>query len=155
MILWFGLFWQARNEIVRVPEGSSGMRQALKANSLYIFTQFRGQRLKHGDIVYVVFERISRTGTLEESPWFGRVVATEGERVAMKDGRIYVNGKRRAVAFVEPADPRRLKDAPFQMEEVVVPRGCVFVLMDDRTDIIDSRIMGPIPLDMVVAFRRR
>jgi len=154
-ILWFGLFWQARNEIVRVPEESSGMRQALKANSLYIFTQHSDQKLKPGDIVYVAFERITATGGLDTRPWFGRVVALEGERVEMRDGRLYVNGRRRALPFVEPSDPRRLKDPVFQMEEVLVPRGCVFVLMDDRTDILDSRILGPIPLDAIVAFRRR
>ena len=155
VVLWFGLYWQAHNEVVRVPESASGMRQALKANSLYIFTQYRGQRLKPGDIVYVLFERVSSTGALEKRAWLGRVVALAGERVAMREGRIYVNGKRRAVPFVEPADPRRLKDPPFQMEEVVVPQDCVFVLVDDRTDIVDSRIMGPVPLETIVAFRRR
>ncbi len=154
-ILWFGLYWQGRNEVVRVPEGSSGMREALKANSLYIFTQYRGQKLKPGDVVYVVFKRLSSTGGLEDMGWFGRVAAVEGERISMKDGRVYVNGRRRAIPFVEPSDPQRLKDAPFQMEEVPVPRGCVFVMVDDRTDIVDSRIMGPIPLEAVVAFRRR
>ena len=153
--LWFGLYWQGHNEVVRVPEGLSGMREAFKVNPFYIFTQYRGQKLKPGDVVYVVFKRLSRTGGIEDIGWLGRVAAVEGERISMRDGRVYVNGRRRPIPFVEPSDLQRLKDAPFQMGEVPVPHGCVFVLMDDRTDIVDSRIMGPIPLGAVVAFRRR
>jgi len=154
-VLWFGLYWQGHNEVVRVPEGTGGMRGALKINSLYVFTQYRGQRLKPGDVVYVVFKHLSRTGDLTDVGWFGRVAAVEGERISMRNGRVYVNGKRRALPLAQTSDPRQLESAQFQMEEVPVPRGCVFVLADDRSDIVDSRIMGPIPLWAVTAFRRR
>ncbi|RKY14908.1 MAG: signal peptidase I [Planctomycetota bacterium] len=153
--LWLGLYWQGRNEVVRVPQRLGGMRGALKVNSLYIFTQYRGQRLNPGDVVYVAFKRMSRTGGLTDTGWFGRVAAVEGERISMRNGRVYVNGRRRALPLVQPSDPRQLVEAQFQMEEVPVPRGCVFVLTDDRSDIVDSRIMGPIPLWAVTAFRRR
>jgi signal peptidase I len=73
-----------------------------------------------------------------------RVVAVEGDTVAIRDGSLYVNG----VAQEEPY----LLEQDFQGEEseTVIPAGQVFVLGDNRNNSGDSRIFGPIPRDSLI-----
>jgi len=73
-----------------------------------------------------------------------RVVAVEGDEVAIHDGSLYVNG----VAQEEPY----LLEQDFRGEEteVLVPAGQVFVLGDNRNNSGDSRIFGPIPRDSII-----
>jgi signal peptidase I len=68
-----------------------------------------------------------------------RVVAVGGDRVALEDGVLVVDG----VAVCEPSiDPARLDGVWFG--PVVVPEGQLFLLGDDRGESIDSRDFGPV-----------
>jgi signal peptidase I len=73
-----------------------------------------------------------------------RIVALGGDTVAIRDGRLYVDGHR----VVEPyADPRRIDSVYFG--PVHVPRGHMFVLGDNRAFSEDSRKFGPVPVTAV------
>lgn len=74
-----------------------------------------------------------------------RVVALAGDRVGLADGRLVVNGHRRAEAYVDLASVDSVYFGP-----EVVPAGSVFVMGDDRADSVDSRDFGPVPLDRVL-----
>ena len=68
-----------------------------------------------------------------------RVVAVGGDRVALEDGVLVVDG----AAVCEPSiDPSRLDGVWFG--PVVVPDGDLFLLGDDRGGSIDSRDFGPV-----------
>ncbi|RMG10166.1 MAG: signal peptidase I [Planctomycetota bacterium] len=73
-----------------------------------------------------------------------RVIALEGQRVRIDEGKVYVDGK----PFADPYARARGKADYFP--ELVVPAGSVFVLNDQRmrqgADRMDSRSLGPIPL---------
>ena len=76
-----------------------------------------------------------------------RIVALEGDRVEIKDGTVYVNKKRLDDSFLtEKYTPAYTQE----YSDLVVPKGCVFVLGDNRTNSKDSRMMGPIPVDRVM-----
>lgn len=70
-----------------------------------------------------------------------RVVAEEGQTVAIRDGELYVDG----LAVSEPSIDRSRIDATY-FGPRQVPAGSVFVLGDNRGVSIDSRDFGPIPL---------
>lgn len=74
-----------------------------------------------------------------------RVVALAGDRVGLADGRLVVNGHRRAEAYVDHTSVDSVYFGP-----EVVPAGSVFVMGDDRADSVDSRDFGPVPLDRVL-----
>jgi signal peptidase I len=67
-----------------------------------------------------------------------RVVALPGERVALSDGALYVDGHRIAEPYVSFPDRRSV--AP-----VIVPPGALYVLGDNRTQSEDSRSWGAVP----------
>jgi len=75
-----------------------------------------------------------------------RIIAVEGDRVAIKGGRAIVNG----MAVEEPYANAGPADGPFaNMAEIRVPAGHVYVLGDNRANSVDSRdtvAHGPVPL---------
>ncbi len=93
---------------------------------------------RHGDIV--VFKYPADPSLI----FIKRVIGTEGDRVEVRNHRVYING----VELNEPyINERPLGD----YSEVVVPRGTVFVMGDNRNDSRDSRFadVGFVPLDNI------
>ena len=74
-----------------------------------------------------------------------RIVAVGGDRVAIEDGVLLVNGRPRHERYVN----ERLVDSVY-FGPVRVPRGSVFVLGDNRFDSRDSRSFGPVPDDDLI-----
>lgn len=73
-----------------------------------------------------------------------RIVAKEGQTVAIRDARLYVDN----VAVPEPLiDHSRIDATYFGPERV--PAGSVFVLGDNRGVSIDSRDFGAVPLEAI------
>ena len=68
-----------------------------------------------------------------------RVIGLPGERIAISNGRVYVDHK----ALPEPYDP--LLDHSNLAEETV-PAGFIFVLGDNRDDSDDSRSFGAVEI---------
>ena len=122
--------------VVRV-EGDS-MYPALLPGDRVLVTRGYGDPTP-GDIVSVtVTDRGKRVGVLK------RVVALPGDTVSFAGDVAYVNG---APSYVAPqaiigADARVID--PF-----VVPEGTIIVLGDNRPVSLDSRFIGPVPLEDV------
>lgn len=69
-----------------------------------------------------------------------RVVGVGGDTVSIEDGLLHVNGKLVAEKYVD----HDLMDGVY-FGPIVVPRGTVFLLGDNRSTSIDSRAFGPVP----------
>jgi signal peptidase I len=70
-----------------------------------------------------------------------RVVGVGGDEVEIRDGFLFVNGRRQRETYVDHDAIDSVYFGP-----VRVPRDDVFVLGDNRADSVDSRELGPIPV---------
>jgi signal peptidase I len=92
-----------------------------------------------------------------------RVVGMPGDTLSLRDGAVYVNGRRLAEPYVRPVDGRPEPTEPFDTglpwslaHPYRVPAGSYFLMGDNRTDSKDSRAFGPVARDQLVgrAFAR-
>lgn len=93
--------------------------------------------------------------TVDGKEVVGRVVAREGDNVNITEsGTLFVNGTEQTGEIAFPTDPGN------QTYPYTVPKGCVYLLGDFRTNTTDSRDFGPVPVQNIKAkvvsvFRRR
>ncbi|OJU10131.1 MAG: signal peptidase I [Clostridiales bacterium 43-6] len=120
--------------------GISGtsMLNTLQNNDIVILSRLFYEP-KYGDIVV-----ISRNYTNDEKmiidnenkPIIKRVIATEGQKVDIKNGKAWVDGVPLDEAAYTRTDTQITEDVKFP---VTVPKGCIFVMGDNRADSHDSR----------------
>lgn len=72
-----------------------------------------------------------------------RVIAQPGEWVEIKGGKVFINDK----PLYEPY----IKEPPlYTFPKTFIPPNHFFVLGDNRNNSIDSRIIGPIPIERII-----
>lgn len=79
-----------------------------------------------------------------------RVIGIPGDRIAITDGEIYLNGEKLDESAYWEDSIRG------DMAEITIPEDCVFVMGDNRNDSSDSRspMVGPIPYSRIVGRAR-
>lgn len=108
---------------------------------------FRLGELKQGDEIVYTHE-----GTIR----YGRIIASEGDVVEIKDDYVTVNG----YGILENAVYPNTNQGSSITYPYTVPEDCVFVLNDFRSEVSDSSNYGGIPMDdtkgkVVFLIRRR
>ncbi|MGE0709286.1 MAG: signal peptidase I [Planctomycetota bacterium] len=73
-----------------------------------------------------------------------RVLALPGERILVKDGRLYVND------LLHPEPYVKAGTTILSLAEERLPEGTYYLLGDNRAESIDSRKLGPIERDLLI-----
>ena len=96
-----------------------------------------------GRVIRNIFESV---GVLQPSTeeYIKRVIGLPGETVQGKDGHVFINGRE----LVEPYLPAGTTTSDFN--PIVVPKGGLWVMGDNRSNSSDSRVFGAIRRNTVV-----
>lgn len=71
-----------------------------------------------------------------------RVIGMPGETISYHDNKLYINGK-------EVSD-NHSNEITYDFDEIKIPDNEYYVLGDNRTDSVDSRILGTIPKNEIL-----
>ena len=100
--------------------------------------QFNIRSIEHGDVVVFYYP-----GDTNKS-YIKRVIGVPGDRIAVTEGRVFVNG----VKLDEPYVPDEYRDSN-SYPEIAVGREQYYVMGDHRSSSNDSRSWGLVPRDHV------
>ncbi len=137
-------------ETFEIPSGS--MLETIQLGDRLVGEKvtLRWGGLHQGDIV--TFDDPEGTGlTLIK-----RVIATEGQVVDLQDGNVVIDGSLIDEPYVLGKPSYELDGHADNLTENVsfpytVPEGCVWVMGDNRTNSLDSRYFGAIPVSTVTS----
>jgi signal peptidase I len=103
-----------------------------------------------GDIV--VLKPPSQYPDPDGIPFIKRVIGLPGDRVQLKDGKVYVNGTALDEPYVFTARGIRQPTDPTGggASEWLVPDGDLFVMGDHRQESADSRVFGPVEISQII-----
>ena len=132
--LVFGFVRPFVMEAFWIPSGS--MIPTLQVNDRVLGNKFiyRFTEPERGDVV--VFESVESS----DQDLIKRVVGLPGDEIAVRSGKLFVNGEPQK----EPYTNTKLPDRSF-FARTKVPKDHVFVMGDNRANSADSRVFGPLP----------
>lgn len=91
---------------------------------------------------------------INKKSYIKRVIALPGEYVEIKDGKVYIDGEELQEDYLPEGTVTDLQNGSYT--GFTVPENCVFAMGDNRSDSIDCRVFGCIPLEKIegtVSFR--
>ena len=96
---------------------------------------------QYGDIVVIGLD-----DTYQRKHIIKRVIGLEGDKIEVKDGYVYRNGKKLSEKFIR--EPGKIAE---DFNQITVPKDHIFVMGDNRNNSSDSRVFGAFSYDEVNA----
>ena len=90
---------------------------------------------------------------INKTSYIKRVIALEGDKVEIKDGKVYINNELLPEKYLAEGVKT---EATGVFNNFIVPKGCVFLMGDNRSGSMDCRNFGCIPVEKIeskVVFR--
>ncbi len=102
-------------------------------------------KLKTGDIVTIYMPEVMEAG---KDMLIKRVIATEGQTMEIKNGKVYVNGNELEEEYI---NGDRTMAIEREYGSLQVPAGYVYIMGDNRIpgESKDSRMIGPVSMDRI------
>jgi len=148
VLLVIGCYFGLRRFVVGTFELPSGSLQDTIQTGDRVFSEkitYYGRGPEPGEII--TFDDPLTSG----QTLIKRVIAVAGDVVDLREGSVYVNGKKLDEPYTEGKESWELDPAPgVELEyPLTVPDGHLWVMGDNRTNSADSRYFGPVPVSSV------
>jgi signal peptidase I len=120
----------------------ASMEPTLRGNELLIVNQwiYKVKQPEYGDIIVFHYEDEGRD-------FIKRVIGLPGDVIEIRNGEILRNSKK----INEPYIPSWMKNSYGENKpRMIVPKGHLYVLGDNRKNSKDSRVIGTVSMDEVV-----
>jgi len=129
----------------RTIVNGESMLPTLKHNDQLIIEKITPKvgTLKYGDIVTIDVKDMKE---VNDSPIIKRVIGVAGDKVEVKNGKVYVNGKELKENYI---NGNTTEPGYEEYISLVVPEGKIYVLGDNRGNSLDSRRIGPLDVSRV------
>ena len=100
-------------------------------------------RPERGDVVVFIYP------VDKSKDFIKRVIGLPGDKIEIRDKKIYVNGNLYDDKHGFYADRRAAKANPGHPDQFTVPKGHIFVMGDNRDHSYDSRFWGYVPIETI------
>ncbi len=120
------------------------MMPTLKRNDIVLIdkTAYKYKWPQCGDIVAFKPTEILKKEKFKDT-FIKRIIGAPGDRIEIKDGKVYVNGKALIEDYI-------LEPIGYQQELTIVPANSYFMLGDNRNNSYDSHYWGFVPRDLII-----
>jgi signal peptidase I len=121
-------------------------------NGEYVMTDklsYRFNAPKRGDVVVFKAPPLAECPEGAGCDFIKRIIGLPGDTVEVRSNHFYINGQLLNEPYLNPS----VETKPFTYTmngPVVVPEGSYFVSGDNRPHSSDSRMWGPVPLNLIV-----
>ncbi len=141
-------------DLILVNKIKYGLHLPFIERMLFIWSQ-----PKRGDVI--TFTPPSRLRGQHDTVFIKRVIAVPGDRLEIARSMLYINGipvetyksSAHKDLFYETVDGKKYNvvkhNGEYSFGPVVVPRGYVFTVGDNRDSSLDSRDWGPLPIENI------
>ncbi len=142
MVNYYPQWLEKRFDKFIIP--SESMKPTLQVNDIVFVKKSPNYVPKMGDVVvFKPSENIKKADSDVSKYYIKRIIATPGNEVEIKQGRVYVNGT--------PIQEAYIAESPqYQLKSTIIPANHYLVLGDNRNDSFDSHIWGLLPKDVIV-----
>ena len=84
---------------------------------------------------------------INKMSYIKRVIALPGEHVEIKDGKVYINGEELEETYLQEGVKTEAKNS--HLIDFIVPDGYIFAMGDNRTQSMDCREFGCVPIEKI------
>ena len=133
-------------DIYKIP--SKSMQPLLNPGDIIVISNktYLETAINRNEII--VFNRTPNKNPDKTIPFIKRAVALSGDRLKIRKGFVFVNGRPIPESYIKSSN--KVKLYSLSMSEITIPEGKLFVLGDNRDNSNDSRMFGVISTSDVV-----
>ena len=117
---------------------SSSMEPTFYPNDIFLYR--RTNKVEQGDCI--VFHPYDLS--IDSVQYLKRVIAMEGDHLSIHDGQVFLNGRVLDEPYLHGAA------TPGELSDTVIQPGMMFFMGDNRSNSVDSRYLGCVPVNRVI-----
>ncbi|MCI0344923.1 MAG: signal peptidase I [Chloroflexi bacterium] len=151
LVLTVVIFWLIQTFVAQPFKVQQGSMQTTLEEGQYVLVDKLSPRWEPYELGDIIVFQPPPTWTNAQIPFIKRVIGVEGDRVELRDGKVFVNDDELTEDYLYAVDgePQPTEPTPGGQTSWRIGAGQLFVMGDHRGNSSDSRTFGPIEVTSV------